>query len=111
MASRDLLRKTMIEPARPEFRALFENLQGNILKSHARDHAVLIFFRIKRGKTGAARAAQERELVPPSHEGGDGASGGASRALDAREDGADLTAAARRFERLDREPALEEDGR
>jgi len=56
MANRDLLGKTRIDPAQPEFRALFENLQGNIVKPHARDHAVLFFFRIKTGKRGAARS-------------------------------------------------------
>jgi hypothetical protein len=59
MANRDLLSKTMLEPAQPEFRALFEKLQGNILKPHARDLAVLIFFRIKTGRQGRPGAGFE----------------------------------------------------
>lgn len=46
-----------IDPADPKFAALLANLQGNILKSHGRDYAAHVFFRLP-----ADRAAS-RKLV------------------------------------------------
>lgn len=37
---------TRINPDDPVFRVMLENLQGNILKGHGRDHTVHIFFRL-----------------------------------------------------------------
>jgi Dyp-type peroxidase family len=45
-----------IDPERRKFRTLLDDLQGNILKPHGRDHARLIFFTIERGRAQAARA-------------------------------------------------------
>ncbi len=40
----------------PEFQKIADNLQGNILKSHARDHTSNIFFSISAGKVLQAKA-------------------------------------------------------
>lgn len=45
---------TKIDPDDPAFREMLENLQGNILKGHGRDHTVHIFFRLD-DDAGAAR--------------------------------------------------------
>src|SRR5688572_29176657 len=43
-----LANATPIDPSDPQYRHLLQNLQGNILKGHGRDHAILIFFAFNR---------------------------------------------------------------
>ena len=45
-----------INPAQTKFRVLLDELQGNILKPHGRDHVILILFALERGKAWVARA-------------------------------------------------------
>jgi deferrochelatase/peroxidase EfeB len=59
-----------INPAQTKFRVLLDDLQGNILKPHGRDHVILIFFTIERGKARVARAwirALAAEHVTSAH--------------------------------------------
>lgn len=39
--------KTPIDPAKGEYTQMLENLQGNILKGHGRDHTAHIFIKLK----------------------------------------------------------------
>ena len=50
------LRRIAIDPARRKYRALFEHLQGKIVRPRGRKHAALIFLRIRNGKAADARA-------------------------------------------------------
>ena len=48
--------ETPIETDAPEYRALFSNLQGNILKGHGRDHTVHIFIKLNTQNVAETRA-------------------------------------------------------
>lgn len=49
------LDQTNIDPADPTYRPLLDDLQGNIIKGHGRDHSFHIFLQFKTGAEAAAR--------------------------------------------------------
>jgi deferrochelatase/peroxidase EfeB len=51
-----------VEPSDPEYHPVLENLQGNILRGHGRDHVLLLLWRVNRGREAEMKAAL-RNLV------------------------------------------------
>jgi Dyp-type peroxidase family len=52
----DFLFQTEIEANDPKWATIYKNMQGNILKGHGRDHAIMIFISFKENGIKAAKA-------------------------------------------------------
>jgi deferrochelatase/peroxidase EfeB len=60
MLKRKDLSQTAINLNLPKFRALLENVQGNILRPRMRTHAALVFFTVKPERSADAKARIRR---------------------------------------------------